>query len=142
MCPCVCVSVCSLLRYRLNVFLSPLPKGGWPKCLEIWNPWGKVVGRNGLRFEHGLKLPRQKKFFTKKKFFHLFTFEVPFKQLFASTSRSRMSKIFRDSESLGLEVVSHLKKCPFCQFLSILVLMLLSARFERFSVSRMQVFLT
>ena len=31
----------------------------------------------------------------------LFTFEVPFKCLFAPTSQSRMSKIFRDSESLG-----------------------------------------
>ena len=31
----------------------------------------------------------------------LFTFEVRFKHLFAPTSRSRMSKIFRDSESLG-----------------------------------------
>ena len=31
----------------------------------------------------------------------LFTFEVPFKRLFAPTSRSRMSKTFRDSESLG-----------------------------------------
>ena len=31
----------------------------------------------------------------------LFTFEVPFKRLFAPTSRSRMSNIFRDSESLG-----------------------------------------
>ena len=30
----------------------------------------------------------------------LFTFEVPFKRLFALTSRSRMSNIFRDSESL------------------------------------------
>ena len=30
----------------------------------------------------------------------LFTFEVPFKPLFAPTSRSRMSNIFRDSESL------------------------------------------
>ena len=31
----------------------------------------------------------------------LFTFEVPFKRLFAPTSQSRMSKLFRDSESLG-----------------------------------------
>ena len=31
----------------------------------------------------------------------LFTFEVPFKCLFAPTSRSGMSNIFRDSESLG-----------------------------------------
>ena len=29
------------------------------------------------------------------------TFEVPFKQLFAPTSQSRMSNIFRDSEYLG-----------------------------------------
>ena len=34
-------------------------------------------------------------------FVRLFTFEVPFKRLFAPTSRSQMSKIFRDSESLG-----------------------------------------
>ena len=31
----------------------------------------------------------------------MFTFEVPFKRLFAPTFRSRMSKSFRDSESLG-----------------------------------------
>ena len=33
--------------------------------------------------------------------FCVFTFEVPFKRLFARTSQSRMSNIFRDSESLG-----------------------------------------
>ena len=37
----------------------------------------------------------------------VFTFEVPFNGLFAPTSRSRMSNIFRDSESLGK---SHGKK--------------------------------
>ena len=31
----------------------------------------------------------------------LFTFEVLFKRLFVPTSRSQMSNIFRDSESLG-----------------------------------------
>ena len=31
----------------------------------------------------------------------LFTFEVPFNGLFSPTSQSRMSNIFRDSESLG-----------------------------------------
>ena len=31
----------------------------------------------------------------------VFTFEVPFKRLFAPTSPSQMSNIFRDSESLG-----------------------------------------
>ena len=46
----VCLFVCSLLRYRLTVFLPPLPKVG---CLIfwIWNPWGKVMERSGLRFE-------------------------------------------------------------------------------------------
>ena len=32
---------------------------------------------------------------------HVLTFEVLFKRLFAPTFRSRMSNIFRDSESLG-----------------------------------------
>ena len=31
----------------------------------------------------------------------MFTFEVPFKSLFAPTFQSRMSNIFRDSEFLG-----------------------------------------
>ena len=48
----VCLSVCSLLRYRLNVFLPPLPKVRCPIFLEIQNPWGKVMERSGLIFEH------------------------------------------------------------------------------------------
>ena len=36
--------------------------------------------------------------------FRVFTFEVPFKRLFAPTSQSRMSNIFRDSESLGKSI--------------------------------------
>ena len=69
-CPCVCLCVCSLLRYRFNVFLPPLPKFGGPIFLEIWNPWGKVILRSGLRFEillfeNCIKSPRKKK----KKFF-------------------------------------------------------------------------
>ena len=35
----------------------------------------------------------------------VFTFEVPFKHLFAPTSRSWMSNIFRDLESLGEKVM-------------------------------------
>ena len=46
------VSVCSLLSYRLNVFLLPLPEVGCPKILEIPNHLGKVMERSGLRFEH------------------------------------------------------------------------------------------
>ena len=51
-CLCVCLSVCSLLRYRLTVFLPPLPEVGCPIFLEIQNPWGKVMERTCLRFEH------------------------------------------------------------------------------------------
>ena len=53
-CPYVCVSVClflHFLRYRLNVFLPPLPKVGCQNFLEIRNPWGKVMERSGLRFD-------------------------------------------------------------------------------------------
>ena len=48
----VCLSVCSLLSYRLTVFLRPLPEFGYPIFLEIRNPWGKVMERRGLTFEH------------------------------------------------------------------------------------------
>ena len=51
-CPSVCVCVCSPLRYRLTVFLPPLPEVGCPIFLEIRNPWGKVMERSGLTFEH------------------------------------------------------------------------------------------
>ena len=83
------------------VFLPPLPEVGCPIFLEIRNPWGKVMERSGLRYEHFClkvsKIAAQKKVF----FSHFFTFEVPFNGLFAPTSQSRMSNIFRDSESLG-----------------------------------------
>ena len=51
-CLSMCLSVCSLLKYRLNVFLPPLLKVGCPIFVEILNPWGKVVERSGLVFEH------------------------------------------------------------------------------------------
>ena len=51
-CLSVCLCVCSLFRYRLTVFLPPLPKVGCPIFLEIQNPWGKVMERSGLTFEH------------------------------------------------------------------------------------------
>ena len=91
-------------RSFLTVFLPPLPKVGCPIFLEFRNPWGKVMERSGLRYEHFcLKIflnHRAKKvfFFT---FFGLLRFSVFFNGLFAPTSRSRMSNIFRDSESLG-----------------------------------------
>ena len=55
--PCV-----HFLRYRLTVFLPPLFEVGCPIFIEIRNPWGKVMERSGLTFEHffgsGLKSPR------------------------------------------------------------------------------------
>ena len=51
-CPSVCVFVCSLLRYHLTVSLPPLPKVGYQIFLEIRNPWGKVMERSDLTFEH------------------------------------------------------------------------------------------
>ena len=42
----------SLLRYRLTVFLLPLPEVRCPIFLEIRNLWGKVMVRSGLTFEH------------------------------------------------------------------------------------------
>ena len=51
----VCLSVCLFVRdtfcFRLTVFLHPLPKVQCPNFLDIRNPWGKVIKRNGLRFE-------------------------------------------------------------------------------------------
>ena len=40
------------LSYHLTVFFPPLPKIGCAIFLEIRNPWGKVMERSGLRFEH------------------------------------------------------------------------------------------
>jgi hypothetical protein len=42
----------SLLRYRLTVFLPPLPEVGCPIFLEIQNPWGKEIKRRSLRFKN------------------------------------------------------------------------------------------
>ena len=41
--------ICSL---RLTVLLPTLPEVQCPKFLDIWNPWGKVMERSGLKFEH------------------------------------------------------------------------------------------
>ena len=50
--PSVRLCVCSLLRYRLAVFLPPLPEVGCPIFLEIRIPLGKVMERSGLRYKH------------------------------------------------------------------------------------------
>jgi hypothetical protein len=71
-CVSVCVSVCSLLRYRLTVLLPPLPEVGCPIFIEIRNPWGKVMERSGLRYEHFcLKIVKNRR---EKKVFLLFNY--------------------------------------------------------------------
>ena len=102
------------------------------------------------------KIAAQKKVF----FFTFFTFEVPFKGLFAPTSRSWRSNIFRDSESLRKSnriKWSHIwtflfgsglksprkKKFFFADFALVhppMASMLLSASVERCFVSRMRDF--
>ena len=63
-CLSVCFSVSSLLRYRLNVFLPPLPKVGCPKFGDIRNPWGKSNEKKWslilkLLLIKGVKLPHK-----------------------------------------------------------------------------------
>ena len=59
--------------------MPPLPEVGCPIFLEIQNPWGKVIKRSGLRYEH-FCLKLSKIAAQKKVFFSLIfsTFEVPF----------------------------------------------------------------
>ena len=47
-CRCVRLFTFEVLFKRL---LPPLPEVGYPKCLEITNPWGKVLEISGLSFE-------------------------------------------------------------------------------------------
>ena len=50
---CLCVSLMSLFMwYIFRPIFPPLPEVGCPNCLEIQNPWGKVLERSGLRIEH------------------------------------------------------------------------------------------
>ena len=69
----------------------------------------------------------------------LFIFKVAFNGVFAPTSRSQMSNIFRDSESLGK---SNGKKIHFCVFLvhPTVLSVLLSTSDERCFVSRIRDF--
>ena len=51
------VSVCLSVRVftfevPFNGLLAPIPEVGCPIFLEIRNPWGKVLERSGLTFEH------------------------------------------------------------------------------------------
>ena len=55
----------NICMYRLNVFLHPLPKVPSANCLDIRNPWRKVMEKSGLMFEifclEMVQNPRKKK---------------------------------------------------------------------------------
>ena len=85
-----------------NGLFVPISQSGMSNIVRDSESLGKSNGKKWSQIwtfliENCLKSPRKKKFF----FSFFFTFEVPFNGLFASTSRSRMSNIFRDSEPLG-----------------------------------------
>ena len=75
-----------------NIFRDSeyLGKSSGKKWSQIWT----------FLFENCLKSPRKRKFFFFT-FFGLLRFSVFFNGLFDPTSQSRISNIFRDSESLG-----------------------------------------
>ena len=81
------------------VFLPPLPKVGCPIFLEIGSPWGKVMKRSGLTFEHfcmEMVLNRRTKkvfffadFFKKKLGFGVFLVHPPMASVLLSASVER-----------------------------------------------------
>ena len=151
-CLSVCLSVrvfvCSLLRYRLTVFLPPLPEVGCQIFLEIWNPWGKVMERSDLIFEHFcLKIVKNRR--AKKSFFFCwFCGPVSVRRLYnymrrlywdmrrlylydAVILRLILDDFFRISKKSGIGVF--LVHPPIAS-------VLLSPSVKRFSVSRMRDF--
>ena len=102
-CVSVCPCVCSLLRYHLNVFLPQLPKDGCQNFLEIWISWGKVVERNGLRFENVCS--KWSKIAAAKFFYYIF-FNCSLLRYRLNLFLPPLCKVvcpnfFRDLESLG-----------------------------------------
>ena len=47
-----CPSVCLMSDVPFHVLDFKAYFARCPKILEIWNPWGKVLERSGLRIEH------------------------------------------------------------------------------------------
>ena len=102
-CLAVCVSVCVFtFELPFNGLFAPTSQSRMSNIFRDSESLGKSNGKKWSQiwtflFKNCLKSPRKKKFF----FSHFFTFEVPFNGLFGPPSRSWMSNIFRDSESLG-----------------------------------------
>ena len=112
------LSVCPSVRVSVRLFTFEVPFNGLfaPTSQSrmsniFWDSesLGKSNGKKWsqiwtLLFENCRKSPRKKKFFFSPLFsffFYLLRFLVFFNGFFSPTSRSWMSNIFRDSESLG-----------------------------------------
>ena len=85
---------------------APTSQSWMSKTFKDSKSLGKSIGKKWSQIwtfliKNGLKSPRQKKKVFTNFFLDFFTFEVPFKRFCAPISRSRMSKLFRDSEFLG-----------------------------------------
>jgi hypothetical protein len=88
-----------------NWFSKPTSRSLMSNIFRDSESLGKSNGKQWSQiwtflFENCLKSPSKTKFFSSL-FFGLFRFLVFFNGLFAPTSQSQMSNIFRDSESLG-----------------------------------------
>ena len=105
-CVCVCVSVCVYtFEVPFNSLFAPTSQSRMSNIFRDSESLGKSNGKKWSQiwtffFGNCLKSPRKKKFFSSF-FFGLLWFSVFFNGLFAPTFRSRMSNIFRDSESFG-----------------------------------------
>ena len=104
-CPCVRLFT---FEVPLNGLFAPTSRSRMSNIFRDSESFGKSNGKKWSQiwtflFENCRKLRHKKKFFysTFFTFFYLLRFSVFFNGLCASTSGSRMSNIFRDSESLG-----------------------------------------
>jgi hypothetical protein len=141
----VCLSVCLFVcpftfEVPFNGFFAPLPEVGCKIFLEIRNPWGKVMERSGLIFEHFcLKIVKNCR--AKKSFFLLILRPASVRRLYWDMRRL----YWYDAVILRLvldDFFRYSKKSCFGVFLvhPPMASVLLSASVERFSVSRMRDF--
>ena len=99
---CVCLSVCSLLRYHLNIFLPLLPEVGCPTFFEIQNQdqdqevmfSNTIIESLQKLFAYkGCKITVQKKVFFSANFALLAGFFFVLLLLFASINRCFVSHL-------------------------------------------------
>ena len=101
-CLFVCLLVCpSHFLTPFNGLFGPTSRSTMSKLFRYSESLGKRMERSGLRFEHFCSKMVYNRRVGKLFFTDLFPLFTPFKRLFAPTSRSPMSKLFRYSESLG-----------------------------------------